>query len=238
MSLDGQELFEPVILIPPRKGNVDYTGWFEQDHSRFVKDADGIFHAFDEACHFAGPDKCDLWEPQPDGVRQRRDNLLEALKQNPVLIPSWATPTGPELPVLVTYGLLQALTRGFLYKPLATAPLMARIYAALERGDGLPFYEAAIAELEGEGDSISKLLCSVADTPATEPKETGFQLDAFSAIMCSDAEPVEDTPQELAQYLEKIRGISKWAGAANIHFRLSCVGRTVRPEWRFVPQGT
>lgn len=226
-----------MLIMPCREGNVDYTSWFEQDHSRFVKDADAIFDTFDEACSSAGPEKCDLWAPQPDGVRERRDNLLKALKQKPVLIPSWATPTGPELPILVTYGLLQALTRGMLYKPLATAPVMARIYAALERGDGMPFYDTVLAELGNDGDPMSKLLCSITETPATEPKETVHELDAFPAIMCSDGVPVNDTPEELAQYLEKIRGVSKWIGAANMNFRLPCVGRTVRPEWRFVPQG-
>ena len=226
-----------MLIMLCREGNVDYTSWFEQDHSRFVKDADAIFDTFDEACSSAGPEKCDLWAPQPDGVRERRDNLLKALKQKPVLIPSWATPTGPELPILVTYGLLQALTRGMLYKPLATAPVMARIYAALERGDGMPFYDTVLAELGNDGDPMSKLLCSITETPATEPKETVHELDAFPAIMCSDGVPVNDTPEELAQYLEKIRGVSKWIGAANMIFRLPCVGRTVRPEWRFVPQG-
>lgn len=142
------------------------------------------------------------------------------------------------MPVLITYGLLQGLTRAMIYSPLQTAPVMAGIYAALERGDGLPYYESTLATIDATEDPMSKRLCSIMDTPATEPKETvGMELDAFPAIMCSDGEPVEDTPEEAAQYAEKISGISKWAGAANMLFRLPCVGRTVRPKSRFVPKG-
>jgi hypothetical protein len=224
-------------MAAPRIGNVDYTDWFELDHSLFVKNADSVFDAFDEACHNAGPAKCHLWAHSPSAVQERRDNLLESLKRNPVLVPAWATPTGPDMPLLVTYGLVQLMTRGMIYAPLANAPRMARIYAALERGDGIPYYESAAELARATGGPLSEQLCSVTDMPATEPRETPMELDALSAIMCSDGEPVSDTPDEFARYVQKMRAISRWAGAASVYFRLPCVGRTVRPAWRFVPGG-
>lgn len=143
------------------------------------------------------------------------------------------------MPVLVTYSLVQRLTHALLYKPLANAPLIASVYAALEAGDAVPFYRASLALLDGgsQGSTKPDLLCPVGATPPTEPLETGMEMDAFPAIMCSDGERVDSTPEEVEEYLNKIVGLSKWTGGANMEFLLPCVGRSARPDWRFVPEG-
>lgn len=226
---------------------MDYVDWFQGDRSHFVQDADSILDTFDAACHAAGPERCALWvdDGGAAGVGRRRARILESLKTSPVLIPAGATPSGPRLPVVVTYSFLQALTRMLLYKPLVHAPGMAAIYAGLERGDGLPYYRMVLYMTgrrrgdddngpEGsDDDDASDLLCPLSDTPVTEPLETLMEPDAFPAIMCSDGVPVTDTPAEFADYLDRMLGLSRWAGAACINFRVVCVGRTERPDWRF-----
>lgn len=76
-------------------------------------------------------------------------------------------------------------------------------------------------------------MCELGDTPATTPFETPMELDAFPAIMCSDSKPVEDSPQEVAEFFDRITNKSRWAGAANANFHVSCVGRKTRPKWKF-----
>ncbi|KPM37763.1 hypothetical protein AK830_g8793 [Neonectria ditissima] len=213
-------------------GNCDYHDWFKLDHANFVSNTDLIFDAFDTGCHGAGRDKCALWAATPEAVQRRRSSLLAQLKTSPVLVPARARGSGPELPELpelVTYSKLQRLTQSIVYKPQMHFERMARVYAALERGDGLPFYDMVRERAGGEPGQ----LCSLGDTPATMPLETGTEDDAFPAIMCSDAEPVIETPEEFEQYARKIEGISRWAGAANLLFRVVCLGKTVRPKWRF-----
>ncbi|KAF4121185.1 TAP-like protein [Geosmithia morbida] len=225
----------------------DYLDYFEGDRASFVKDADSILDAFDAACHSVGPERCALWSPEgAAGVTNRRAGVIESLRQSPVLVPAGATDSGPRMPLLITYSFLQALTRMLLYKPLGNAQRLAGIYAGLERGDGVPYYQTVMAmaaeskdsgrnggDSGGDADDTDLLLCPLTDTPATEPRETGMEPDAFPAIMCSDAAVVEDTPAEFAGYLDKILGLSRWTGAASISFRLVCVGRTQRPDWRF-----
>lgn len=167
---------------------------------------------------------------------ERRAAILEGLKLRPVLIPANATLSGdggdydedgPAMPELVTYSRLQRLTRGLAYRPLFYAERMAAAYAALERGDGLPFYELANSE---DGPSAPGDLCSIEDGPGgLVPTSTE---DAFSAITCSDSEPPGSGVEGYGEYVDRITGISRWTGAASSFFRVACAGRSVRPKWR------
>ncbi|UPK89475.1 hypothetical protein LCI18_000410 [Fusarium solani-melongenae] len=212
-------------------GNVEYHDWFNLDHGKFMSDADAIFDAFDKACHKVGPEACAFHAETPKAVQQRRTNLLESLKASPVLIPAWSHPSGPDLPRLVTYSDVQRLTQRCIYSPLVKFPQLAKIYASLEGGDGGPFYDMLMAS--GGGALESSKMCSLGDTPSTSPLETAMELDAFPTIMCLDAAAVEKTPEEFETYLQRVKSISRWAGAFNINFHLSCVGRKTRPKWRF-----
>ncbi|KAF5027239.1 hypothetical protein F66182_655 [Fusarium sp. NRRL 66182] len=211
-------------------GNVDYYDWFNLDHGNFVSDTDKIFDAFDEACHKVGPQNCAFYAGSPKAVEQRRSNLLAQLKRSPVILPAWAHKSGPEMPQLITYSHLQRLIQTSIYSPLKKFPQLARVFAALEKGDGVPYYEMMLygRNKKHEGD-----MCELADTPATIPLETLMELDAFPAIMCLDSTPVTETPQEIESFFKRITGISRWAGAANAMFRLACVGRQMRPKWKF-----
>lgn len=211
-------------------GNCDYTDWFNLDHANFMSDTDLIFDAFDTYCHKAGPKKCAFWDESAQAIQDRRSALLESLKMKPILIPAWSRPTGPELPVLATYSKVQLLTRTVIYKPIAKFPNLAEVYAALERGDGLPFYDMVT---DGGSPDSDTDLCTLGDTPATMPQEKGTEEDAFPAIMCSDNVPLNYTADEFAEFGKRLQGVSRWAGAANLLFRVVCLGKTVRPKWTF-----
>jgi len=215
-------------------GNVDLEGWFTLDHAGFLHDTDSILNVFDEACHNAGPSKCALWAASANAIRDRRANVLESLKERPVVVPAHSTESGPGLPLVITYSDVQRYVRVAIYKPLVHAEDIALVFAGLENGNGLPFFESRKA-MEGDNSPLSELFCSVDDTPAMEPLETGFEVDAFPAIMCSDIGDSYKSVAQAAQYLEKLREASRWTGAASLMFRLPCAGRTVQSSWRHVP---
>lgn len=212
-------------------GNVDYHDWFNLDHANFVSDTDKIFDAFDIACHKVGPIKCAFYAKSPQAIEKRRSDLLAHLKKSPVLLPAWSQESGPDLPVLISYSHLQRLVQTSIYAPIVKFPQLARVFAALEKGDGVPFYEMVLEmsrNMALEGD-----MCELGDTPATTPFETPMELDAFPAIMCSDSKPVHESPQEIAEFFDRITNNSRWAGAANANFRVACIGRKTRPKWEF-----
>ncbi|KAI5465550.1 Alpha/Beta hydrolase protein [Mariannaea sp. PMI_226] len=212
-------------------GNCDYHDWFKLDHTQFLVDTDKILDAFDIACHKVGREKCALWAESPQAIQDRRVSLLEELKMSPVIIPAWTRLSGPELPEVITYSKLQRLMQTVLYNPQKMLLPMARIYEALERGDGLPYWDM-VREVTEEGQEPADS-CSLGETPATMPQETGAEIDAFPAIMCSDFEKVTDTPAEFSAYIKRLLGTSRWAGAVNLYFRVLCLGKTVRPKWEF-----
>ncbi|UNI14096.1 hypothetical protein JDV02_000768 [Purpureocillium takamizusanense] len=216
-------------------GNVDYREWFGDGLRNYLSDADKVFDAFDAACHAAGKDKCALWASSPQAVGHRRSSLLDALKMRPVLVPANARPSGPELPERVTYSRLQRLTRALVYSPLYSAPTMAQVYAALEEGDGLPFYDVVtlLAEqLRGGAGGGSRPLCSLTDTPATMPLETPAEPDALAGIMCADARAAASL-DEFEAYTRGLRRSSRWMGAAHADLGAACVGKTIASKWRF-----
>ncbi|KAK5990010.1 Serine protease Hip1-like protein [Cladobotryum mycophilum] len=211
-------------------GNVNYKGWYNVDIALSIADADLILDAFDRSCHEAGPRKCAFWASSPTKVQQQRAALLESLKKKPVIIPPGARESGPKMPELVTYSKVQIMSRGMLYKPLELFDQMAEIYAALEKGDGLPYYDFAHQGGDDEGASGS---CEVNKIPTNMPRESSAEPDVFGAVMCSDARPLNDTAEEFAEYAETISHVSRWTGAASAVFRATCLGRTVRPKWKF-----
>ncbi|KAH8677716.1 Alpha/Beta hydrolase protein [Xylariales sp. PMI_506] len=219
-------------------GNVDYQDWYGNEQLNFVQDADKIMEAFFESCHKAGPERCAFYEHQPDTIKARFLSLLDNLKKSPVLIPAYnddAAALKLEMPELVTYSKLQVLVRASFYKPIETFPGLARVLAALERGDGLPFYEMARHPGGSGGDSPRLDLCSANDTLPTVPQMPQHSVDAYAAIACADAEgPPDDSPDAFLAYMEELRRTSRYTGAASAGFWMGCAGRRVRPKWRHV----
>ncbi|KJZ71790.1 hypothetical protein HIM_08810 [Hirsutella minnesotensis 3608] len=212
-------------------GNVDYREYFGQGLRSFLKDADGIIEAFDSLCHSAGPRACVLWASSPEAVQERRENLLEKLKKQPVLVPAWShKKKGPDMPQRVTYSRLQRMTRIMAYVPVFSFPLMAQIYAALEADDGPRFYELVSAAQDQVKSTGS--MCLLGDMPATEPRETIMEPDGFPAVMCSDSRGLRSL-DEFEEFVRHLRGSSRWLGAVHADFGKGCAGRLREAKWRF-----
>jgi hypothetical protein len=75
------------------------------------------------------------------------------------------------------------------------------------------------------------------DTPPTVPLPAPQNNDeAFPAVMCADGEPIADgeqLPDALAAYADALRRLSRYTGASSVPARLTCVGRRIRPRWRY-----
>jgi hypothetical protein len=208
---------------------VDYHDWYSLEQFNFLEDSDKIMEAFFEFCFKAGPEKCAFYaEGNADAIKARFLDLLGSLRKNPVLVPAYSNGTHPLLPELVTYSKLQLLIRTCIYKPIDKAPALAKVMAALEEKDGLPFYRMS----QGDSEPPTLDFCSLEDTLPTVPTDSSNGNDAFPAIMCADGEQFSDTPEAFAEYAEALRGVSRYAGTSNAHFKLSCAGRMIRPKWR------
>jgi len=214
-------------------GNVDYKEWYHAVHINFIRDADKIMNAFYDLCHRAGPDECALYEPSPSAIRERVEGLLEKLRKYPVLVP--AGDDGPEVPELVTYSKVKKYISTTLYRPHYFFKPFAEVALALEKGDGRPFYDHLLA-----GSPPFSSLCAAETVPPTVPL-TGLDEgteDAFPGIMCADGDGSNHTVENFEDYARRLREISTSAGATNVLFRIACVGRTIRPKWRFAGESS
>ncbi|KAI0477095.1 TAP-like protein-domain-containing protein [Xylariaceae sp. FL0804] len=214
-------------------GNVDYDDWYSLAQINFIEDADKIMEAFFDFCHRAGPTRCAFHAHSPYAIQTRFFSLVQRLKTRPVLVPAGAAGDGqPHMPELVTYSAFQLAIRSALYKPIHAFPGLARAMAALEAGDGRPFYRMQ----RDSSNKPTRDYCAANPTPPGVPLDDGATTwDAFPAIMCADGERFADTPEEFVAYAETLQRLSRYAGASNTHFRLSCAGRGIRPRWRAAP---
>lgn len=210
-------------------GNVDYEEWYNNMHINAVRDADSIVDAFYDLCHTAGPSKCALYGPSPADIKERHMAILERLRVQPIIyMPSGGTAS--VLPEIVTYSKIRKLTSTALYRPNYYFPHLAEILAGLEEGNGAPYY----AFVTRFGLPFSDV-CSTKQIPPTQPlnSEAEANDDAFPLIMCADGEPLPEDPREFEAHIKATEEASKSTGAIVVKERISCVGRTVRPKFKF-----
>ncbi|RYP69197.1 hypothetical protein DL770_008295 [Monosporascus sp. CRB-9-2] len=207
-------------------GNVDYREWHWDSHINFLRDTDRVMNAFYEYCHSAGPEDCAFYAESPGAIEQRLSSLLEEIRKYPVIVP--ASESGPDMPQLVTWSNVKRLISSALYQPIHMFKKFARVLKALEEGDGVPFYE-----LVGV-DQSTPPICSIEAVPPSVPKVEPANDDAFPAIMCADRPgALTDSVEEFEEFTKRLVEISSAAGDVSALFRLACVGRTVRPKWRY-----
>jgi hypothetical protein len=86
---------------------------------------------------------------------------------------------------------------------------------------------------EVQAQSPTASICSIDAIQPDVPRLEDGNSEAFPAIMCSDYPVINFTPDNFAEFARGLTNISKAAGDVNALFRLACVGRKVRPKWRF-----
>ncbi|KAH7346432.1 hypothetical protein BKA65DRAFT_551338 [Rhexocercosporidium sp. MPI-PUGE-AT-0058] len=127
-----------------------------------------------------------------------------SIKKKPVIVPAQNSSSGR--PELI-------------FSPLAEA------LAGLEVGNGEPF-------LKAQGVSKDPITCD--NEPELKTDLAEGTADAFVAIMCSEANLLLDTPDDLQKYVDTLTNLSTVTGAIMAQdFRLQCAGWTVRSKWNF-----
>ncbi|KAI0418993.1 hypothetical protein F5X98DRAFT_88189 [Xylaria grammica] len=211
-------------------GNVDIREWHYQTYINFLRDTDKVLDAFYDFCHEAGPGACALYADTPELIRRRMENLLEKIRKHPVLVtPDRSSATTDNMPQLITWSHIRRSTATVLYQPLLRFKTYATVLAALESGDGRPFYSLYSILYPDEESSV----CSIETISPDIPRLEGGNGDAFPAIQCSDQPQANQTVEEFIDFAKQLTEISKSSGDINTLYRLNCIGRTTRPKWRF-----
>ncbi|KAK4176535.1 Alpha/Beta hydrolase protein [Triangularia setosa] len=224
-------------------GNVDYVEWYQGGYINFLHDTDAVMEAFFTHCHLAGPVKCPFFSPTPSQIKSRLFSLLDSLRQSPILViippasnnlTSLTTVNPP--PEIITYSRIRKMLSTALYQPHLRFPPIATVLSALESSNGHPY----LSYTNNNNSSLPwwTSLCLSETTPPSTPLSTPQEgtPDAFPAVMCSDATYHPLSPAEFASYTALLQNISYAAGAVQAEFRLSCIGRTIRPKWGFSPE--
>ncbi|KAI1407887.1 alpha/beta-hydrolase [Hypoxylon sp. FL1857] len=206
-------------------GNVDYREWHLHSYINFLRDTDKVMEAFYDFCYKAGPSSCAFYSTSPEAIKGRLENLLERIRQHPIIVQ--AAETGPDMPQLITWSHVKRLISAALYRPIFMFKSFANVLEALENGVGEPFYQLVKSE------KSTPPICSIEAIPPNVPRLEEGNADAFPAILCADSPPVEDTVEDFANFVEELMHISSAAGDVNALFRMACVGRTIRPRWRY-----
>ena len=153
---------------------------------------------FYEDCVKAGPDLCPIYEPTIQQIEQRVNSVLERLKVEPIAFVNATTGTQG----VVTYDVVKDVFFRVLYAPYELGPAFASSFFALESGNPEPIWSASTAA------SITQLLQGSCDAEVNK-----IIVDAFNtaAIGCGDAQPVNDSLEDLQVYYANLASQSAFA---------------------------
>jgi len=209
-------------------GVVDAEDYYKGEWLTNLQDTDLIIERFHEDCYSAGPEKCLLWGSSgPDHSRTIFDRVLNQLEDSPLPVPAFGS-FGPEI---ITYTDVMTLVRAALYQPRGWFSIMARLFAALDQGNGAEI--AAIKQMQF-GVICKSPLCTPWRKDCGDPDLA--HLEAGHAILCSDAP--DHTNWTAERHYEKyltLMGQSKYLGAAWSEITMDCANWHVRPSWEYIP---
>ena len=206
-------------------GNVNYNEWMANNSTTFSRDSDKVMTAFYKYCHLVGPSGCAFYRSTPEAIEERLDALLERLRRQPIVAP--LTLHVADLPEVIYYSSVRQLIYASLYLPISMFPTLARILAALDRGDGAEFISYYSA-------SQTPLSCDCPlSSPIVNPLFKESTPDAFGAVLCADGGETDDSIEAVEAYSKTLLDMSKAAGPIDVTTRMTCVGWRARAKWRF-----
>ena len=207
-------------------GNVDLGEWHGAPRVNYLHDADRVMDAFYDFCHSAGPEGCAFYAETPGLIEQRLDNLLEEIRRYPVIIPD--SSSGPDMPELVTWSKVKMIISMALYQPVKLFKTFAEVLQALEERNGRPYWDFK------NGGKPPTPACSVKAVPPDVPAEEEGNDDAGNAINCADKWPLyRGSIEDLEDYARRLLEVSSSLGELNTSWMLACIGRNVKPKFRY-----
>jgi hypothetical protein len=146
-------------------------------------DVDPSLQAFFEGCSKAGPDACAFYAPSASEISAKLDALTASVKEQPVAVITSGSHGLVDF-VFLRNAILDALFDP--YDPNTGFVPLAEGLAALANGNASVLYsQTAVPTFECQ-------------TPVPPFHENNFE--AYMAIACGDASPVNDTIAELQEY--------------------------------------
>ncbi|KAF7366023.1 AB hydrolase-1 domain-containing protein [Mycena venus] len=205
-----------------------------------MADVDGSLDAFFDGCHKAGPELCPFYEPTASAISAKLDALTASVHEKPIAVVT------PGSHGLIDLTFLRNVILDALFDPYDSAsgfvPL-AQGLAHLAKGNATALYALG---------AIPTFECPASASAAPAFHENN--LEAYIAIACGDANPVNDTLTELQEYWLNGLRVSNFSdllssprvvcsgynihrpgrfqgpvGAKNISFPLLLVGNTLDP---------
>ncbi|KAE9395200.1 hypothetical protein BT96DRAFT_923025 [Gymnopus androsaceus JB14] len=136
-------------IYPEKVGRVIIDGVYNAEEYRAglwssnMLDTDHVASSFYEFCYQGGPHKCAVYEPTPERIQQRIENIFSNLTTSPLPVPFAASG-----PALITSGWLRNRFFRDLYSPVKSFPVFADAFYALETGNQTAI--EAMADVENE----------------------------------------------------------------------------------------
>nr|POE88123.1 putative hydrolase [Quercus suber] len=204
-------------------GVVNADNYVQALWSDNLRDAEKAMDLFYVHCVRAGYPACALANETSEstiaGVKERTENIIASLYHNPLPV------IGPN-PEVITYNDVKTLITGALYHPMKVFPLLAKLLADIEQGNGTLF-----AEMLADKHSF---LCR-GSAFRNHNRKGGIAGDSMVAISCTDGDDQSWVTRTMFESFSKeLAVISPSMGSEWSKIRMRCIHYGVRPLHRFV----
>ncbi|TFY55969.1 hypothetical protein EVJ58_g7917 [Rhodofomes roseus] len=209
-------------MYPKRVGRLVLDGvcdaqkYLEARWNGNLLDTDAVEASFYQFCFEGGPGKCPLYEVSPTLIRDRVYAIRDTLRRSPIPVQH------ANGPALLTEAALDMLTFGALYVPIRYFATLAEILVAAEKRD-----QKTLANFAAFFSPMLSCDCDptiLGQLPSNE---------AFSAIACSDGDPVSYDPESHARYFRNMSSDSPRFAPVWGNYYLRCTEWKIRPKWRY-----
>ncbi|KAF8152834.1 Alpha/Beta hydrolase protein [Mycena galopus ATCC 62051] len=194
--------------------------YFTLNMTSMMVDADPSLQSFFDGCYQAGPEGCPFYEPSASAISAKLDNLTATVKEKPFVVLT------PGSYGLIDYDFFRNVILDSLFDPYDSEsgfePL-AQALASLAEGNATALYNMG---------AVPTFECQ-APTEAFHLNN----LEAYMAIACGDALPINDTLAELQEYWANGLSTSSFSDVLSAP-RVFCAGYKTHRAGRFVgPMG-
>ena len=163
-----------------------------------------------------------MYAESPGTIKTRFETLLENIRKSPVIIPVGIPGPGPNMPELVTFSKVKKLLSNALDAPVYTFKTFARILRALENGEYM------------NPNGVPSTACSVETVSTDVPRLSYNTEDLFGTTICQDKDGGSiETVDEFEVFADRLMEASWADGDVNAHYRIACIGRTIKPKFRY-----
>ena len=197
-------------------GIVDVIDYFSGAEEKTLTDTELVMDSFYEFCFKAGPLMCQFYTgSKPEDIRERLNNLLEALRTQP--LPYSIPLDGTSQTELFTYSILRSIVSSWLYAPLVYFESGAELLVFIESSLELGYLDASL----GPGPPLT---CP--SDEHTDFVNSGLlEGESLTAIYCNDIPSFTNlTLADFREYMERMIKQSPSTGPLWATIILPCVG--------------